>query len=64
MAVARSMRRTSPITILLAAILAFGFICFVISPSSPATPEPATSQQRQENAACLLYTSDAADEMD
>lgn len=51
MAVARSMRRTSPISLLLAALLAFGFICFMLSPSTPATPEPATSQQRQQNAA-------------
>lgn len=48
MAVARSMRRTSPISLLLAALLAFGFIYFMLSPSPSV---PATSQQRQENAA-------------
>nr|ABB02615.1 putative glycosyltransferase [Aspergillus niger] len=36
MAVARSMRRTSPITVFLAALLAFGFLCFLLSPSSSA----------------------------
>lgn len=50
MAVARSMRRTSPISLLLAALLAFGFICFLLSPSSP-PPAAISSQQRQENAA-------------
>jgi mannan polymerase complexes MNN9 subunit len=52
MAVARSMRRTSPISLVLAALLAFGFICFMLSPSTPsASYASASSQQRQENAA-------------
>ncbi|KAJ5555356.1 hypothetical protein N7535_007791 [Penicillium sp. DV-2018c] len=55
MAVARSMRRTSPISLLLAALLAFGFICFLLSPSSRSTTTltntSTSSQQRQSNAA-------------
>jgi mannan polymerase complexes MNN9 subunit len=38
MAMARSLRRTNPITLVLAALLAIGFIFFVLSPSSVATP--------------------------
>ena len=50
-------RRTSPITIILAALLAFGFLTFVLSPSPsspssvPSTPADAASQQRREDAA-------------
>lgn len=50
-------RRTSPITIILAALLAFGFLTFVLSPSPsspsslPSTPIDAASQQRREDAA-------------
>lgn len=53
MAVARSMRRTSPISLILAALLAFGFICFLLSPSSASSSVSVavSSQQRQENAA-------------
>ncbi|KAJ5280568.1 CAZyme family GT62 [Penicillium angulare] len=51
MAVARSMRRTSPTSILLAALLAFGLICFLLTPSTPSASTAATSQQRQQNAA-------------
>ncbi|KAJ5493324.1 Mannan polymerase complex subunit MNN9 [Penicillium diatomitis] len=54
MAVARSMRRTSPISIVLAAVLAFGFIIFVLSPSSSsvsASASATSSQQRQDDAA-------------
>lgn len=51
MAVARSMRRTSPITLVLATLLAFGFICFLLSPSTPSASTAATSQSRQEDAA-------------
>lgn len=56
MAVARSMRRTSPITVFLAALLAFGFLCFLLSPSSSAAAAapPVTdssSQLRREDAA-------------
>lgn len=54
MAVARSMRRTSPISIVLAALLAFGFIVFMLSPSTPTVSASATaisSQQRQQDAA-------------
>ncbi|KAJ5644522.1 hypothetical protein N7507_010533 [Penicillium longicatenatum] len=51
MAVARSMRRTSPTSLVLAALLAFGFICFLLSPSTPSAGAAATSQQRQNDAA-------------
>ncbi|RAL02044.1 mannosyltransferase complex subunit MNN9 [Aspergillus ibericus CBS 121593] len=54
MAVARSMRRTSPITVFLAALLAFGFLCFLLSPSSAPAAAPitdASSQLRREDAA-------------
>lgn len=51
MAVARPMRRTSPITFFLAAFLAFGFLFFLLSPSSSATTAGDTSQQRREDAA-------------
>ncbi|KAJ5584586.1 uncharacterized protein N7459_004386 [Penicillium hispanicum] len=54
MAVARSMRRTSPISLLLAALLAFGFICFLLSPSTPsasASASAVSSKQRQQDAA-------------
>ncbi|KAJ5239904.1 Anp1 [Penicillium chermesinum] len=50
MAVARSMRRTSPITLVLATLLALGFVCFLLSPSTPASAA-ATSQSRQQDAA-------------
>lgn len=54
MAVARSMRRTSPISLLLAALLAFGFVWFLLLPSTPSTSASAsavTSLQRQQDAA-------------
>ncbi|KAJ5887779.1 hypothetical protein N7495_007820 [Penicillium taxi] len=52
MAVAISMRRTSPTSLILAALLAFGLICFLLSPSTPsASASAASSRQRQENAA-------------
>lgn len=59
MAVARPMRRTSPITLLLAALLAFGFLCFLLSPSPSASasasaasvPITDSSQQLREDAA-------------
>ncbi|XHG09784.1 hypothetical protein AWENTII_012825 [Aspergillus wentii] len=53
MAVARTMRRTSPITFVLAALLAFGFLTFLLSPSSsaPSSASAVSSQQRQEDAA-------------
>jgi len=56
MAVARSMRRTSPISLLLATLLAFGFVCFLLTPSSPAASSSASasassSRQRQQDAA-------------
>lgn len=61
MAVARPMRRTSPITLILAALLAFGFLTFLLSPSpsssssttssSSSTPDDTSSQQRREDAA-------------
>ncbi|KAL1983732.1 hypothetical protein VTN96DRAFT_9988 [Rasamsonia emersonii] len=48
MAVARSLRRTSPITLLLAALLAFGFLFFLLTPSASTS---VSAQQRQEDAA-------------
>ncbi|KAE8154840.1 Anp1-domain-containing protein [Aspergillus avenaceus] len=53
MAVARPMRRTSPITFILAAFLAFGFLVFLLSPSPSAatTTNADSSQQRREGAA-------------
>ncbi|KAJ5155373.1 hypothetical protein N7492_008176 [Penicillium capsulatum] len=52
MAVARSMRRTSPISLILAALLAFGFLCFLLTPSTPSAPaSAASSRQRQQDAA-------------
>lgn len=47
------MRRTGPITLLLATLLAIGFIFFLFSPSTSASPVSfsASSQQRQEDAA-------------
>lgn len=57
-AIARSMRRTNPITLLLAALLAIGFICFLLEPSTPSTSATAsasasslTSEERTQNAA-------------
>ncbi|KAE8379849.1 alpha-1,6 mannosyltransferase subunit [Aspergillus bertholletiae] len=50
MAVARPMRRTSPVTFFLAAFLAFGFLFFLLSPSSSATTAD-SSQHRREDAA-------------
>ena len=38
MAISRSLRRTNPITLLLAVLLAFGFLYFLFSPSSSETP--------------------------
>lgn len=49
MALSRSLRRTSPITLVLAAILAIGFIFFLFDPTS--SSRPITAQQRQEDAA-------------
>ncbi|KAF5858078.1 Golgi mannosyltransferase complex subunit [Aspergillus alliaceus] len=55
MAVARPMRRTSPITFLLAALLAFGFLFFLLTPSSSSaaitTTTGDTSQHRRQDAA-------------
>ncbi|THC88769.1 hypothetical protein EYZ11_011782 [Aspergillus tanneri] len=60
MAVARPMRRTSPITLLLAVLLAFGFLLFLLSPSSSpsgsaaaaaAVPVADSSQQLRQDAA-------------
>lgn len=47
------MRRTSPITLLLATLLAVGFLFFLLSPSPSASPAPyaASSHHRQEDAA-------------
>lgn len=50
MAISRSLRRTSPITLFLAAALAIGFIIFLWDPTS-SSPAPITAQQRQEDAA-------------
>lgn len=47
------MRRTSPITLILAVLLTFGFICFLFSPAATVSPVSvsASSQQRQDDAA-------------
>ncbi|KAL2817289.1 Anp1-domain-containing protein [Aspergillus cavernicola] len=50
MAVARNMRRTSPITILLASLLAFGFLCFLLSPTY-STSSSSTTNTRLEDTA-------------
>lgn len=47
----RSMRRTSPITLFLALLLAIGFLFFLVSPSPETPAYSASSQQRQEDAA-------------
>ncbi|MCJ1410283.1 Golgi mannosyltransferase complex subunit [Ptychographa xylographoides] len=46
MAIARSIRRTNPITLILAALLAIGFFLFLFSPSSSASP---TSPKSKHN---------------
>ncbi|RDW74396.1 mannosyltransferase complex subunit MNN9 [Aspergillus mulundensis] len=52
MAVARNMRRTSPITIVLASLMAFGFLCFLFSsPSPPVSTSSTTSDSRLEDTA-------------
>jgi mannan polymerase complexes MNN9 subunit len=48
MAVTRSLRRTSPITLLLASLLTLGFIFFLLTPSSST---PLSVRQRQQDAA-------------
>ncbi|KAL6234915.1 hypothetical protein BDW75DRAFT_230713 [Aspergillus navahoensis] len=47
MAVARNMRRTSPITIVLASLMAFGFLCFLFS--SPSSPPASTSSTKSNS---------------
>lgn len=51
--VARSMRRTSPITLVLATLLAIGFLLFLHtpSPSVPPASDATSTQQRQDDAA-------------
>ncbi|EAU31362.1 protein MNN9 [Aspergillus terreus NIH2624] len=54
MAVARSMRRTSSTTVVLAAMLALGFLFFLLTPSTPdvspiSAPGSGSSQQRRED---------------
>ncbi|KAL2793882.1 Anp1-domain-containing protein [Aspergillus keveii] len=54
MAVARNMRRTSPITLLLASLLAFGFLCFLFSPTpstSSSSSSSTTTNSRLEDTA-------------
>ncbi|KAH8692615.1 alpha-1,6 mannosyltransferase subunit [Talaromyces proteolyticus] len=48
MTVSRSLRRTSPISLVLAALLTIGFLFFLLDPMSP---PPVTAQQRQDDAA-------------
>jgi mannan polymerase complexes MNN9 subunit len=48
MAVARSLRRTNPVTLILAGVLAIGFLFFLLGPSSST---PISAQQRQADAA-------------
>ncbi|KAN0083467.1 Anp1 domain containing protein [Elaphomyces granulatus] len=50
MAVARSLRRTSPITFVLASLLAIGFLVFLLSPS-PSESTSSSARQREEDAA-------------
>ncbi|KAK2734278.1 Golgi mannosyltransferase complex subunit [Onygenales sp. PD_40] len=50
MAVARSLRRTNPITLILAGLLTIGFLFFIFSPSSAASPA-VTSNERKNYAA-------------
>jgi mannan polymerase complexes MNN9 subunit len=50
MALPRSLRRTSPITIVLAAVLSFGFLIFLLSPSSNAAAI-STARRKFNNAA-------------
>ncbi|KAF9884508.1 Golgi mannosyltransferase complex subunit [Aspergillus nanangensis] len=58
MAVARTMRRTGPTTLLLATILALGFLFFVLTPSSSSaitdTGSVVSSQQREDAADNIL----------
>lgn len=53
MAIARSIRRTNHITLILASILAIGFLFFILSPSSSSASSgtAASSQQRRDDAA-------------
>lgn len=54
MAVARPIRRTNPISLLLATILAIGFLYFLLTPSTPSASAAASavsSHQRQKDAA-------------
>ncbi|KAJ5115166.1 hypothetical protein NUU61_000925 [Penicillium alfredii] len=51
MAVALSMRRSSPASLILAALLTFGFICVLLRPSSPPAAAASSSEQRQKDAA-------------
>jgi len=50
MAAARSLRRTNPITLVLAALLAIGFLVFLFSPSSSESTS-SSALQRQQDAA-------------
>lgn len=50
MAVTRSIRRTSPVTLVLAAVLSFGFLFFLLSPSSSSSTATST-KSRQDDAA-------------
>ena len=53
MAVARSMRRSNPVSLILATLLAYGFVWFLLSPSSPiaSASSAVSSKQRQQDAA-------------
>lgn len=50
MAIPRSLRRTNPITIILAGLLAVGVLFFLLSPSLPATPISSQTQQHNSPA--------------
>ncbi|KAJ9241031.1 CAZyme family GT62 [Paecilomyces variotii] len=50
MAVTRSIRRTNPVTLVLAAVLSFGFLFFLLSPSSSSSTATST-KSRQDDAA-------------
>lgn len=59
MAVTR--RRSGPITLILAALLAFGFLTFVLSPSSPSSASSASVSTPSDDAASQQRRKDAAE---
>lgn len=51
MALSRAIRRTSPITLILAVLLAFGFLIFVLSPSASSAAAVSTARKKFNSAA-------------